>query len=252
MSSNEDRFLRRLSDPRWVPHISSYCDGRCAKCAFTERCWSFAVSHGLEPESPDDALPTGEYEMRTPRAPSWAERHGIDLDNIPDDPDFDKQYQATRKRIDSDILVSRTHSYVLDAAQVLHPLLEREPFESVSHDLYSWALTIGAKTYRAVSSYVFNETEDIERDPVQNDANGSVKVVRLAIEQSLSAWGELATAGAMDPGLIAHLVERLKTIDGDLAERFPLAMRFIRPGFDEEVPGLVRPWGVDVDEDEDE
>jgi hypothetical protein len=37
-----------------------------------------------------------------------------------------------------------------------------------------------------------------------------------------------------------------------LADRFPLAMAFVRPGFDEEIPGLVRPWSITPDDDDDD
>ena len=68
----------------------------------------------------------------------------------------------------------------------------------------------------------------------QSDANGSAKVARLAIAESRSAWGVLMEAGkATADGVPAAAVKMLDDIDRQLAERFPLAMEFVRPGFDE-------------------
>jgi hypothetical protein len=258
MSSSFERYLRRLRDPRWIPHISSYCDVRCERCAFSSRCWSFAVLRGLEPDSPEDIEAGGaepEFEPQIPRRPGWAETHHIDIDASEITLDEDKAYDAREQRIDNDRLATHAKSYASDVSEILLPLLKEcsHDVTDAMHDVYSWSLTIAAKTRRAVRSLEFdvqcNKDEDIETDPVQNDANGSAKVALVAIEQSTAAWSTIVEAGLLDPGLVTYLADQLAFLESELRERFPFAMAFVRPGFDEEVPGVVRPWKLDSDED---
>ena len=62
----------------------------------------------------------------------------------------------------------------------------------------------------------------------------------------------MAQPGVLDAGLVKYLADELSFLESELRERFPFAMAFVRPGFDEEVPGVVRPWKLDPDEDENE
>src|SRR4051794_33553227 len=39
-----DRLVARARDPRLIPGIYNYCDGRCPRCAFTQRCLTFLDS----------------------------------------------------------------------------------------------------------------------------------------------------------------------------------------------------------------
>jgi hypothetical protein len=166
----------------------------------------------------------------------------------------ERAYDARALRIDNDPLAKHARSYASDVSEILLPLL-KECSQSVTeamHDAYSWALTIAVKTKRAIGSLEFNKDEEIDIDPVQNDANGSAKVVLIAIEQSSAAWSTMAQPGVLDAGLVKYLADELTFLESELRERFPFAMAFVRPGFDEEVPGVVRPWKLDPHEDEDE
>jgi len=260
-----ERYLRRLRDPRWIPHISSYCDVRCNRCAFSTRCWSFAVQQGLEPDSPedlesddpesddpesDDTESVGtEFEPQTPRRPGWPERHQIDVDDSEMTLAEERAYEARARRIEDDPLSTHAWSYASNVSELFR---NTQDLTEAMHDVYSWSMTIAVKTRRAIGSLEFNSDEEIEVDPVQNDANGSAKVVLIAIEQSTAAWSTIAQAGMLDPGLVRYLADELAFLENELRERFPFAMAFVRPGFDEEVPGVVRPWNLAPHEEEDE
>jgi hypothetical protein len=271
MSSSLDLLLRRLRDPRWIPHISDYCDSRCNRCAFTERCRSFVLQQherGVAAGEPSSADHESEAEPEMPPITEmqhiigWTERHGIDLDDLEPDAADIKEYERREKRIDSDALVERARDYADDVYRVLRPLLEIERHEAPTElgaevaeaigDVYGLSLRISVKVHRAISSFEFNKDEDLEVDPLQNDSNGSTKVVILAISETIAAWEIIQRASVIDAWLVNHLVETLKQIGADLSERFPLAMGFVRPGFDEEIPGLVRPWSLDPVADEEE
>jgi hypothetical protein len=164
----------------------------------------------------------------------------------------EKEYDERAHRIESDPLAAHAGSYGSDVWEILRPVLNEAMATEAVHDVYSLSLTIAAKTHRAVSSFEFNKDEETELDPVQNDANGSAKVVLLSVEQSTAAWNSIAQAGVVDPGLVKYLVEDLAVLQKEVREQFPFAMAFVRPGFDEEIPGVVRPWKLDPQEDEGE
>ena len=265
MSSSLDLFLRRLRDPRWIPNISDYCDHRCERCAFTERCWSYALRRHQEGEPDPDVPPQEEKdEPDTPRIPGWAERHGIDLNEPTMDATDTKAYEQLEERIHNDPLGKRAEEYGMDVWNVMRSLVPAErnagfggaaPGSDLSNaveDVWGLALTIGAKTHRAISSFEHNKEAEFETDAVQTDANGSAKVARLAITRSLAAWKIVEPAGLIDAGLAEYLRETLGRIESELTERFPLAMAFVRPGFDEEIPGLVRPWSIMPDEEDED
>src|SRR5256885_16945529 len=62
-----DRLVARARDPQLIPGIYNYCDGRCPRCPFTQRCLTFVDSQELEPaaaeQSPAD--PIGDSLQRT-------------------------------------------------------------------------------------------------------------------------------------------------------------------------------------------
>jgi hypothetical protein len=269
MSSSLNLFLRRLRDPRWIPHISSYCDGRCERCAFTERCWSYALRQheagAPELDTPlEDETDANGGNDRTARVQSWAERHDIDLNDVTMSASETRAYEQLQERIHNDPLGKRAREYGNDIHRVMESLVPAErgggfgraaPGSELSNaveDIWSLAFTIGVKTHRAISSLEHNKEEDFEMDSVQTDANGSAKVARVAIAQSLAAWKIVEPAGLIDPGLAKYLRGNLERIESELSERFPLAMGFVRPGFDEEIPGIVRPWSIMPDEDDEE
>jgi hypothetical protein len=74
----------------------------------------------------------------------------------------------------------------------------------------------------------------VDWDVVQNDWNGSAKAARLGIAESSNAWRAVLEAGeAAADSPLGQILALLDRIDGQLAARFPLAMQFVRPGFDE-------------------
>src|SRR5439155_9937867 len=60
MNSEFDRLVERAADPNLIPGIYNYCDGRCPRCPFNERCLSFLENRDLDaqqgPATNDEAL----------------------------------------------------------------------------------------------------------------------------------------------------------------------------------------------------
>ena len=103
----------------------------------------------------------------------------------------------------------------------------REALEIISWDVW----LIGPKISRALcgrDEAAHGETP--EDDLVQNDWNGSAKVVLIAIERSTAAWRTIADATA-DPEA-QRLSDELQALQREVDRVFPDARRFVRPGFD--------------------
>ena len=208
MSSSLDLFLRRLRDPRWIPHISDYCDSRCERCAFVSRCWSYALrQHGRL----RTGARTGPTEAR-PRAcqVSRASRHRRPSPRPP----AKKRPTNSLRRKSRRIPLASASDYGDDVWRVIQPMAPAErkglgwaaPGSGAQRygDVWGLALVIGAKTHRAISSIEYNRHEDFEfeTDAIQTDANGSAKVARLAAANSLIAWAIVQSSGLLDAGLV--------------------------------------------------
>lgn len=236
-----DRLIARASSPKLIPGIYNYCDRVCARCHFTDRCLSYIENNEEEAQGDRASEPVEDVVRRSlDRSLGMiqviAERHGIDLSAIPDDGEHDRVSTLGK----GDPLVRRAREYSLAAhpiAKALGPLVaarrDRELVEAV--DTIAWlCITVSSKTSRAVTGALRAEYDPAEE---QTDANGSAKVALLLIDQSREAWRVLMKAGkATGNGTPAKLVGMLDDLEARLRERFPRAMDFVRPGFDEDRP----------------
>ena len=258
MDQELEQLVARASDPRWIPAIHEYCDRRCGGCRFNDRCFTFSEeqrdgrpheSHAAAADSAQAVVASLERALGLLRA--LAEREGIDAA----DPGLEREGNVdARMRLVNDPLVIRAREYAIAAARLLQPFASASPAAVPSEvrdaveSIQSLALIIASKVYRAVSS--FEHPFEPDQHSTQNDAHGSAKVARVAIAESLAAWRVLNDAGhapVESPTRTAAAV--LERIDQDLAARIPRAMEFIRPGFDEPVPGVVRPWSLTADDE---
>jgi hypothetical protein len=253
MDQDLSDLVARARDPRWIPAIYNYCDGRCARCRFNDRCFSFAEQRRERGTDQDalEATSTG-LEQAVRLLQVVAEREGTNLDELSTD---DTESIRAAAGLANDALVAKAREYSFAAYRLLHSLdtgaaagtMSREVREAI--DSILWLSTpIASKVFRAVSS--LGQPFEIDNHPTQNDAHGSAKVARLMIGESLGAWRVLNEEGCAPIDSPTWTVMRmLESIDRDLAERIPRAMEFVRPGFDEPIPGLVRPWSLTEDDE---
>ena len=256
MGQELEQLIARASDPRWIPAIHEYCDRRCGRCRFNDRCFTFAEQRMADDQADEQSAEVLDSAQAEAVAASLehalgllralAEREGIEPAGST--PELEEQMDA-RMALVNEPLVIRAREYAIAAARLLQPFASTSPpvvsseVRDAVESIRSLSFLIASKVYRAVSS-----TEhpcDRDQHPTQNDAHGSAKVVRVAIAESLAAWRVLNNAGhapAESPTRAAAAA--LERIDHDLAERIPRAMEFIRPGFDEPIPGSVRPWSM--------
>ena len=234
-----DRLVARAADPRLIPGIYNYCDGRCPRCSFTERCLTFLdnreLESAVEPSTIAEMVSTSLRRTLTILT-EVARREEIDLGDITNGADAGT-IEDDPERHTRDPLAAGARQYAELAwriTQALEPVVAQrgDPAVIEAVDTIGWFSTlISAKIRRAICGQ-----SDGWEDPdgVQTDHNGSAKVALLGIAESRAAWGVLMEAGkATADGVPAQAVRMLDELDRDLRARFPRATEFVRPGFDE-------------------
>jgi hypothetical protein len=201
----------------------------------------------------DPALEADDPEDPPPSTPGWAERNGMDFGDFEPTREELREWKNRERKRDNQPAVLASKEYATDVWDVLKLVEERpglSPAVTEAVEDIHWCCTmIAAKVRRAFSEHEYLAEEDV--DPVQNDVNGSAKIARLMIERSSNAWDRIVLAGGvLDSALVSHLVAVLEQIDAELARRFPRAMAFVRPGFDEEIPGIVPMWKRSPEEED--
>ncbi|MBI3493895.1 MAG: hypothetical protein HY047_19270 [Acidobacteria bacterium] len=234
-----DRLVARASDPRLIPGIYNYCDGRCQRCPFTDRCLSFLDDEDAEPRtdgtSRADSVPSS-LERGLEFIAEAARRQGVDPASVGAEPASHASDEAYERHRDDPLVVSarRYGDLAWRLARALAPVVAARGDASVIEaiEIIDWfSSMIGAKVFRAISGKADRREPE---DAVQTDFNGSAKVALLGIAESRVAWTVLMEKGkATADGVPAHAVRILDALDRAVRERFPHAMAFVRPGFDE-------------------
>ena len=239
-------YIARAQDPELIPGIYNYCDNRCERCPFTRRCFSYREEHarvGAEGERDLADHVEANAELTTALTHAWCQRQGIDVEKVQDETESEEVKKAQARAdhaIDGDPLQIATWQYSKEAYDIVEPLKNLSGFHAwppgvgTAIDAIAWhSGMIAAKVCRALHGLA-EQRAFADEDRVQNDWNGSAKVARLAIAESLGAWNTLFAAGETPPDAsIRRTARLLEGIDRDLEERFPRAMDFVRPGFDE-------------------
>ena len=248
MDPELEAYVARAQDPVLIPGIYNYCHHRCEQCPFTGRCFSFRQEQQEAHDHPERSL-ADHMEANFTRAAAlmkaWCEQHGIDLAAVEDmheagESDTTTTESSGEVKVDADVLQQLARRYSSEAYHIVEPLSNLSRFHAWAPAVAAAIDTIGwysglipAKIGRALHGAA-NEGQWVDDDPVQNDWNGSAKVARLAIAESTAAWRTLFEAGDTPvDASIRETADLLGQIDRDLAARFPLAMEFVRPGFDE-------------------
>jgi hypothetical protein len=228
-----------------IDFISSYCDRWCERCAFIARCSAYAVGvatavcdgdmrQGLE-LAVGEPNPVGDKPIE-PRP--WLDEL-VNVEMSPEESaEFDRQERARTTRIDATQLSKRGRAYTMLSYRWLDHHSRRlrasgdavlvEALDVVSHD----CAFVAAKLHRALDGRDRHTHDGDEDDhPVQNDWNGSAKVVLISLERSDVAWRTIAQATS-DP-VAAMLADAAHDLHRLTLEEFPRATSFVRPGFDE-------------------
>jgi hypothetical protein len=230
----------------FIESIFNYCNRRCEHCAFTERCALFHDLSEYERRHPDGGplkQAGDDFQECFRLLEQWCEREGIDFEALQRDAnseDAEAQIHRVESEVRADPLQKLATAYthaalkLVDGLSAARALRRWPPKVDAAVETIGWyAGMVGAKVYRALHGFA-DRSEAWEEDVVQNDWNGTAKLARLIVAESKDAWQVLMQAGkAPADSPLTELIDLLDGIDAGLAGRFPRAMAFRRPGFDE-------------------
>jgi hypothetical protein len=234
-----DRLIARVSDAQLISDIYNYCGGRCRRCPFTQRCLIYLDSQEL------DAVNLDRHSLAATMAASLrmsgqlselARREHVDI-FAPARTDSEEAVDAALERHRQDPLAIHAREYgalawrIGRAVASLAAARDDAPLLEAAETIEWFSSMIGSKLHRAICGQI----EGWEaRDEVQTDFNGSAKVALIGIAESRRAWSLLIEVGcATADGVAARAVNMLEALDAGSRERFPGAMEFVRPGFDQ-------------------
>lgn len=239
-----------------IPGIYNYCNSWCERCALAHRCRVRADELGSDIENPGDILPDL----------SFAETEfDEDEEVIEFVPDFDEQAADTEAQVNlrkeqyKQLIMDNTAiaeanvagALIDEVVRKIKVKLQSQPPTSVEGltyhqqqkvegrehriqnllDILSWyRFMLQVKTMRAVNGK--QHFVEGDEDPIQNDFNGSAKVIMLGAEHCIkAAEGLLHLFPEIEDDLLP-LLACLQRYQTSMYHQFPAAMQFIRPGFD--------------------
>lgn len=247
-------------DGDFIEGIFNYCDRWCERCAMTTRCRQYAMECARdafnadgsqdgdssefmeallclpdEPKSLDDYSEDSEDETVFE-----IEEASADLENDIDDFDVD-EYMAEREKAErqtsSTPCVKLADRYMgdgtrwLDEWEILLDQLDEKHEADVKDacEVIGWyVFQIPTKLRRAINGHLRQESY------LEDDVNGSAKVVLIGCDNSLEAWLKLQKClptenrDAIDP-----LVRMLRELILEIEKELPKARDFKRPGFED-------------------
>lgn len=240
------------ADRRFIDGIFNYCDRRCERCGLTDRCRLYA-----DEQCDAQANAGGDWKDRVRRSfqqtsemiQHWCTHEGIDVDDLRHDAQISAAVTAELKLSQEarrDPLQALAERYTFPAMRLARVLRESQGFANwpaevgEALDTIEWfGIRVSSKIHRALTGFARDRNDGtlmrLGEDPVQSDWNGSAKVARLDIAESRAAWEVILRIGeAPADSPLRRMVGLLDGLDAAVAERFPQAMAFIRPGFDDQ------------------
>jgi hypothetical protein len=223
---------------RFIPGIYNYCNRWCERCPHTARCLLFAhvryyedVAAGRDALDPDDDLGPPSQEAEAFLKELQQADSAVTEEDLAE---FERQEAAVRKRIDEDplMVLARGVAMTLWRWSTSETAAGSDAVLAEARDVIAhYGVMLGPKTHRALHGYY--EARGSRADEFAGeDANGTAKVVLLALAALTPAVEVLALAFPDDPALRQSFAE-LPVLTAWMVERFPKAMSVVRPGLDD-------------------
>lgn len=247
-----------------IAGIHNYCDRWCERCTFTSRCAVYEDESNLTPEEMDMQNEAfwnriGQNFMKAQELlHKAAEQIGIDLENLPEEPE-DVQERRERIKIESrqhpiSKLTLHYSGMARDWLKTQPGMLERldtlkaeltlglESTEGAKREtaaikdslsIIQWYMTfIHVKLVRALMGKLKDDGWEVANG-FQRDFDGSAKIALIGVDRSIQAWSALFDILPEKEDDFLKILAVLQKVRTMVKEEFPEAEAFIRPGFDE-------------------
>ena len=184
-----DRLVARARDPKLIPGIYNYCDGRCPRCAFTQRCLTYLDAQELKASGDGEqslADTVGSSLRRTlEMLAEVARREGLDMESTTEEAAASADEDFERHRQDPLAVRAREYGHLAwRIGRALTPIVaarEDAPLIDAVETIEWFSSMISSKLYRAICG----QAEGWEgREEAQTDFNGSAKIALIAIAES--------------------------------------------------------------------
>jgi len=239
-SEMKDRMYELARNEGNIVGIYNYCDRWCERCAFTSKCLNYASSN----DAPDNDGPElwnylhTVFEATMLMLDEMMEEAGIDPEEIknmelPEKPDT-KNHPLYKKVHELSFSMHKWLESVKPGSPSVEELeilsdeeLPDKRFKDALEVIYFYNFFISAKIYRALIP-----RDDYEADEIQTDSNGSAKIALIAVDRLIAAWSILMEKMTDHEDEILKFLISLADIRKQTELTFPLARKFVRPGFD--------------------
>jgi len=186
---------------------------------------------------------------------TMAAERGIDLESIEVDPAEEEKQDRLRDESESHPLSQSAKQYI----KLVNEWFDREypeadqdvnadqmPTDSLAIDFEAQDLASNIQdamevirwyqfqiAVKIMRGLMHDPDDDDPEDTMQRDSDGSAKVALIGMERSISAWARLRELVPDKSSDIVQMMVHLEQLRRGTEQKFPMAMSFVRPGFDE-------------------
>ena len=251
-------------DPEHIDFISEYCDRWCERCPLTHKCAAFTresdpeeiAAHTQAVEKSMEALRV-ELALPEPSTPAWLEEVlSAPPPTEAEQKELTREYDSRCDRVRNDPMMVVALDYAVDAYTWVKLYADMTRARAIAArgdgrdsaeaavvrmevdgvldalEVVRWDSTLIAAKLRRAMNGKEDRAESFEDDPAQTDWNGSAKLTLILTERSEAGW-RLIARWAPESEIATQMANTLAALRRDIERAFPLARRFIRPGFDE-------------------
>jgi len=253
---NKKDIKKIIKNPAFIPGIYNYCDYWCERCPFTSRCINFALSEKQFPDNESRDINNKLFwqklseilQLTLDMLEETSMKKGIDLNSL-DLKTKTKEEMIKKENIEDHECCSSAKAYgkmVENWFNSSSHLFKRKkdelnlkaeleipnvnPIEEATNlkdaiDIIRWyQYQIHSKLMRAAKG---------DSNELSKDSDGSAKIALIAIDRSITAWGEMHRHFPECEDETLNLLVHLDRLRRKVEKIFPKARRFIRPGLDE-------------------
>ena len=248
-----------MKEENYISGIYNYCDRWCERCDFTARCRNYSMGRelGLKPSQHFNSAELWKFlqqyfDKNQTLLQELIEEDGTDWDffqkketsslgkfktHLFGEKETIAQSSALLHRLSKDY-VNKYHTWRKANQELLE---ERHEQTELIHDIIDvicwYGFFISAKVARAISG--LSDEDYLKEEPIQNDMNGSAKIVIIGIERSIASWIFFMEKFPQQKEDALDILSTLVPLWHGMKKEFPNYEKFIRTGLDDDTIGSL-------------